>query len=1042
MRVQKWLVRCWVFALLAAILGAVVLYQRWTDPAVVRLEVMAQLEQEFPGADVTLEAARLRILGGILLTDLRLFRREDESRTDVLYLPSSVIYHDKEKLLDGTLAFRKIEMRRPRLRILRQPNGQWNVLGLIGPADLTRTLPTLVIQEGTILLDDRLATPGLPPLEITDVHLTMINDPLLLVRFEGTGFSTKLGQLELRGTWQRDTNRLDLQWQARDGQVTTTLLQRLAPSCPTSPLNQLELEAQADVQLQMTYDPALPAPLDYDVQIQMRKGKCDHPGLPLACRDLQLTARCRNGQLTLDKLTASAGTTRIEAQGKGFLPCLAKQFEGALVLRNLPLDKGLCSRLPDEVQKLHAMFKASGPLHVRLEGKCESGRWVRKRCILQPESMDICFAYFPYPVEGMAGTLDIDLLREWMLVDLSSCSGTRLISLSGSWHGYGNEADVQLKLQANDVPLDEQLSNALEPTLRELARSFHPSGKADLEAYITHAPGAEQYRNEFHVRFHDARVQWEAFPYALDKVSGFLRIYPTHWEFHDFQGVHKDGRISVRGRSVPNKDSLDDPLHTRIVIDLAGENIGIDADLRQALTPMPTLAKAWDSMGPSGQLNFRATIDRVPGRPQDLDVALNVRGCRIEPAFYRYPLSDLSGQFRLRGNRLELRDLQARHQASNIRVESGKVDLSSAGGYYADLENVQASPLYPQDGFIAALPENLRAMLMTMQLKAPLAIKTRLVIAQSEEPGSLPDVYWDGRAWMQDAQLQLGVGLDKVHGSFACVGRHNGHQLLGLSGNLLLEQLQLFQQPFHNVHAHVQIHPRVPDTLLVSLRAPIFGGDVSGQARVDLHSTLRYEMILNASQIDLQQFGQKNLGENSQWKGLARARLHLTGRGPGVESLDGNGTIDIDDGKLYNLPFLLDLLKFLGLRWPDRTAFEEAHANFSIHGSRLMLNRLDLWGNAISLTGKGGVNLNGTDVDLEFYPSWARMEQLLPPPIRKVSPAVSKSLLKIEVSGKLGNQPEDLQFHKRLVPGIVDPLWQMRERLTQLRRPADDKMTR
>ena len=40
----------------------------------------------------------------------------------------------------------------------------------------------------------------------------------------------------------------------------------------------------------------------------------------------------------------------------------------------------------------------------------------------------------------------------------------------------------------------------------------------------------------------------------------------------------------------------------------------------------------------------------------------------------------------------------------------------------------------------------------------------------------------------------------------------------------------------------------------------------------------------------------------------------------------------VPSGKLARLPLLLDLLKWLGLRLPDRTAFEQAHADFRIEG--------------------------------------------------------------------------------------------------------------
>lgn len=185
------------------------------------------------------------------------------------------------------------------------------------------------------------------------------------------------------------------------------------------------------------------------------------------------------------------------------------------------------------------------------------------------------------------------------------------------------------------------------------------------------------------------------------------------------------------------------------------------------------------------------------------------------------------------------------------------------------------------------------------------------------------------------------------------------------------------------------------------------------------YSTLRYELNLTASQIALEQFGAENLGPEPKLSGLAQGRLFLSGQGSGMESLEGQGQIDVPDGKLIRLPFLLELLKFLNLRWPDRTAFQELHAAFGVHGKRVSVNQLNLLGNPVSLSGNGGVNLDGTDLQMNFYPTWGRTEQLLPPVVRTVPAAISKNLLQIEVRGKVGAQPGDLQFTKKVVPGLT-----------------------
>ena len=70
---------------------------------------------------------------------------------------------------------------------------------------------------------------------------------------------------------------------------------------------------------------------------------------------------------------------------------------------------------------------------------------------------------------------------------------------------------------------------------------------------------------------------------------------------------------------------------------------------------------------------------------------------------------------------------------------------------------------------------------------------------------------------------------------------------------------------------------------------------------------------------------------------------------------------------MYNLPVLLDLMKVLKAQAPDKTAFEEAHASFRIHGDRVKVEQLDLIGKAVCLGGSGELDTSGEYVKFEFY---------------------------------------------------------------------------
>src|SRR5262249_46810310 len=212
---------------------------------------------------------------------------------------------------------------------------------------------------------------------------------------------------------------------------------------------------------------------------------------------------------------------------------------------------------------------------------------------------------------------------------------------------------------------------------------------------------------------------------------------------------------------------------------------------------------------------------------------------------------------------------------------------------------------------------------------------------------------------------------------------------------------------------------------LRGLQSELFGGELGGEMRVTMGPAVRYELDLHANRVRLEEFGRQNLGPTAQLTGLASARLYLQGQGADLASLTGRGSVDVPSGKMYNLPLLLDLLKVLTLRVPDRTMFEEAHARFTIQGRRVKFSRLDVYGNAVSLGGRGEMNLDGTDLNLDFHAVLGRLPQLLPGVLKELPPAVSQQLLRIQARGQVGN----VQISKEPVRILVDPLREFLDRI-------------
>jgi hypothetical protein len=1032
MACRKWVVRGLVFAVAAALGGGGLVYQHWTDPAAVRRQLHDKLAARLPGAQVTLESARMRLLGGIAVSELRLSRRDDPDSATFLYVPSAVIYHDKERLLDGTLALRKIELERPRLRLIRDRDGRWNLGGLLAPPNLRERIPTIVIRHGSLVIEDRAS--GAPPIEIKDVALKVLNDPETVVTFEGAGTSETVGPVQLSGAWQRDSNAATLTLDAPAIPLGPALTQRLAALCPQAAEHAADLHGVCRLHASLTHHPAASRPWGHDVHLTLTKGRLNHRRLPLPLEDLEASLRCTDGHVPRVEATARSGpaTLRLTATDVKLpigeasacpvtLDALARKLD--IKIDNLPVTADLFKPLPEKYQKIYNDYAPSGTADVTYEVRPEGhGPW-RRRLLVEPRGLKVTFVKFPYTVDDVTGSVEqLSGGPDGEVINLNAVcrAAGQPVYVKGEIKGQAPDVNATIDVWGKNVPIDDKLLFALESASKEcrkVADQFSPTGLVDFHTHSRRTPEAKTWNLRHVVTFHHATVRYDNFPYRLENVSGVLDVLsPERWEAYDFRGRHGDGLLYVSGRGWPS------PEGRRVRVEVAGRGVDLDDDLKTALRPQE-LGRTWETFAPSGRIDFDGTIDVPPGQPAkpDIDLTVQPRGCAIRPRFFPYPLSDLRGTLHYAHDTVELENMTARHDRSILSLDRGVVRLKPGGGFKADLTALRGSPLVPDADFANALRKPLHEAWKALDVQGPLDFRTRLYIdaAAGSDP---PRIYWDGAVTLRDAALRTGVRWEHVSGTVASRGWFNGTALDGMGGNLDVREATVFGQPLRNVRGEIVVTEDEPEVLkMPGLMAGFFGGQVYGPVRVEFGPRVRYEVNLTASQVKLEEFGKHNFAAPAEVKGLAVARLYLRGEGPDAGSLRGSGKLDVPSGKIYNLPVLLDLLKFLSLRLPDRTFFEEAHAAFDIEGMRAHVRRLELYGNVISLRGKGDMNLDGSDIDLDLNVDWARLGQVLPPGVRAIPREISNQLFKIEMRGRLG----DVRFNQQPVPLLTDPLKRM-----------------
>lgn len=1062
--------------IVAAILGGVAaagwMVYSTINSAAVRQQVIQHLRERFVGAEVALGSAQLRLLGGITFSNLTLYRRDDPSQTPFLHVPAGVIQHDKEQLGQGRMVVRKIKFDRPRLTVVRHSDGRWNLSGILGPVRPDVPVPVFECEQGTVVFDlaecQRPGESAKPAWHIELSHLsgTMLNHPLALFNFELRGEAQSFGPMTVRGAWHRQEERLAAAIELTPISLGSSVLQEFIRWAPgvAEPIEQIGGTAQ--LHLDLNYDSRRKDQWRHVVRANVQNGRFVHRSLPFPVENLNIAARCDNGEITIDNLTAKSGPgaivahARVSATAPELAPLTAIEqnrpanhpatlLAGSLqrfhsldfAVANWPLMLDHFDHLPSSFSNYRSRFAPTGVLD--LAGRfARSGEGWTASVSLQPKDMRFRFESFPYPMQHVNGRLQLAMSSRRpprLDVDLSATgSGNRPVTIRGVVEGDGPDPEYSYDLAGADLPIDDALMQSLPPKFQNVARSFHPSGRCDINATIRRPAGTGAPRQDYRVQVREAALTYDVFPWPLEQVSGTLDIHlvpgrdsiGNRFVFRDFRARRGDGRVAISGSAQPL------PQGTRIDLAIRGEQTPLDESLAGAFGRMK-LRPLWDMLSPTGRMDFDAELSHIEhmNAPAEFSLRVHPRGACVQPTFFPYALSDLEGVFQISRTQVGLKNIVARHGPARIQIGSGVIDLRH-GGYLADLRSLLAGPLMLDSDLIRACPRALQTIFRTVHLQGAATVQLdRLMIDEPSRlpgPASPPLIYWKGQASFTDAALRTGIDWQDVTGTVACTGRYRGHAFEGLAGHVALERATVFRQPLTNLHVRLLVDPSTPHEMrLDQIQGQLYGGQMGGEAYIAFGAGVQYRLDLKALGIKLDDFARQNKIGSAQLSGLARAELYLTGNGTGAEELEGAAAVHVPNGKLYNLPVLLDLLKVIGLHSPDGTAFEEAHVEVGIHGNKVAVNRLDLLGHAVSLGGRGNMNLDGSELKLDFYAVWGHIVQILPAGLRDVPPWLSKSLFQITARGQLGGP---IQYALAPIPGIVDPLRQLVETMQRRRK--------
>jgi hypothetical protein len=790
------LIRGLIVAVLAAAGYAGWWARDWVSPENVRAAVKSHLEQDFPRSHVRLDSARLRLLGGISVSDLALTRTGDAD--PFFESPAGVIYHEKEQLNRGRLVVRKIEFDDAVVRLDRRADGTWNVSDAVAESGPDTAIPTLLAHNATLHVTDH--TPnGLPPVTVRGAKLQLVNDPLPVLKLEASGIVTLPGNppfettLSVTARVNRVTKQAVVRLDLPEVQVGPALA-AAAGGCRPDWADALgRMAGTLGVRAELTYTPGGPNPIRSDIRVEVKNGRLEDPVLPWPLEQVAGVVHVQDGRVKVEekeKVTAVLGQARLELTletcdeprppaggteppagddgNADLISVLEEKLQSlTLAIRNLPLTDDVFARLPDRARKMRARFDPQGSVDVTYKFSRPPAGW-RREVDVRPNGLAVSYEKFRYPVTDLSGTLRKTVAQDGtdeMAVQLTGKAGGRVIDLRGRTAGSGEDPFIDLRVSGDDLPIDAVLFAALpKEKYRTALKKLGATGRGNFAVTIRQDLNCNLCESTFELTVTNGTMTYALFPYPLEQVRGnvFLSITSAaanrpvnpgepirplpdtdRYEIKSLTARHGPGTIWLEGVNVVAENGRDRKLR----LGIKGKNCPLDEAFFKALEPI-RLTSVSRTFAPTGSITFGIDAEVVDHIPQDatspdppfdpatdLKLTMNFRGPTVTPDFFPYEFGDLAGVIRYQGSAIDLVNVTARHGTSRWALDAGDVRFGPNGSVWANVGGLTASPVVPDAAFLAAVPAGLKKGLTDLNLRGAMDLSVRhLVVAVPPTP--------------------------------------------------------------------------------------------------------------------------------------------------------------------------------------------------------------------------------------------------------------------------------------------------------------------
>ncbi len=380
-------------------------------------------------------------------------------------------------------------------------------------------------------------------------------------------------------------------------------------------------------------------------------------------------------------------------------------------------------KVPAVVREIVEDYNPKGPFDVAIKLVRPPGPEGRLQMFgtFEPQGVEGTARAFPYRMDDLHGQIRVDA-NQVKIEELVGRHGPAVarvdseIDLSTAW------ADISVRIDAKNVPLEEDLFRALSEEDRALWKRFNPRGAANLAIQLKRPAAGEadpwpQWETRVAADLQGAEMLFAEFPYPLKDVTGKLNLAAHRIELNDVVGRHEKAVVRLNGFSTIGHVSKPEAAVQVDAVDLP-----LDDVLEAALPPEGKGAFA--SFQPEGRVHLSGTVSLTdPKHGLVYDLRAKLCDAAIRYREFPYRIENVGGEISIRPEGFSVVKVVGRHGAT--RVEANGQVRRSDDGYAADL-TFHGTDLELNQDLYDALPDSLRQVWHLLKPSGKIEAETSL----------------------------------------------------------------------------------------------------------------------------------------------------------------------------------------------------------------------------------------------------------------------------------------------------------------------------